>query len=56
MAKYYVELGRGQVRLVLNAGTAEQAAVKAFQRASQRQAAVYSESPSEVIRDAEAVQ
>jgi hypothetical protein len=54
MAKYYIESGR--VRVVLAAETAEQAALRAFQRSHQRQVAIYSEPPSEIIRDAEAVQ
>jgi len=52
MPKFYVESGR--VRLVLDAGTAEQAAVRAFQWSSERQAEIYAEPPSELIRDAEA--
>jgi hypothetical protein len=54
MPKYYVESGR--VRLVLDAETSEQAAVKAFQWSSDRQAEVFSEPPSELIREAEAIE
>lgn len=54
MAKYYVESGR--VRLVLDAETAEHAAVKAFQWSSDRQAEIYAEPPSELIRDVEAME
>ncbi|MBC8868523.1 MAG: hypothetical protein H8E44_03855 [Planctomycetes bacterium] len=52
MPKYYVESGR--VRLVLDAETTEQAAIRAFQWSSDRQAEVYAEPPSELIREAEA--
>jgi len=52
MPKYYIESGR--VRLVLDAETAEQAAIRAFQWSSDRQAEVYAEPPSELIREAEA--
>ncbi len=54
MPKYYVE--SGWVRVILDAGDAEQAAVKAFQRCHQRQAEIYAEPPSDIIRDAEAVE
>ena len=54
MPKYYVE--SGWVRLVLDARNAEQAAVKAFQRCRERQAEIYAEPPSGIIRDAEAVE
>ena len=54
MPKYYVE--SGWVRLVLDARNAEQAAVKVFQRCRERQAEIYAEPPSEIIRDAEAVE
>jgi hypothetical protein len=52
MPKYYVESGR--VRLVLDAQTAEHAAVRAFQWSSDRQAEIYAEPPSDLIREAEA--
>jgi hypothetical protein len=54
MPKFYVE--SGPVRLVVSAETAEQAAVRAFQRSQQRQAEIYATPPSDVLRDAEAVQ
>lgn len=54
MPKYYVESGR--LRLVLDAETAEQAAVRAFQWSSDRQAEVYAEPPSDLIREAEALE
>ena len=54
MPKYYVE--SGWVRMVLDARNAEQAAVKAFQRCRERQAEIYAEPPSGIIRDAEAVE
>ncbi len=54
MPKYYVESGR--VRLVLDAETAEQAAVRAFQWSSDRQAEIFAEPPSELIREAEALE
>jgi hypothetical protein len=54
MPKYYVE--SGWVRMVLDARSAEQAAVKAFQRCRERQAEIYAEPPSGIIRDAEAVE
>lgn len=54
MPKYYVESGR--VRLVLDAETAEQAALKAFQWSSDRQAETYAEPPSDLIREAEALE
>jgi hypothetical protein len=54
MPKYYVESGR--VRLVLDAETAEQAAVRAFQWSSDRQAEIYAEPPSDLIREAEALE
>jgi hypothetical protein len=53
MPKYYVESGR--VRLVLDADTAEHAAVRAFQWSRQRQAGIYAEATSETIREAEAL-
>ena len=53
MPKYYVE--SGWVRMILGARNAEQAAVKAFQRCRERQAEIYAEPPSEIIRDAEAI-
>jgi len=52
MPKYYVESGR--VRLVLDAKTAEHAAVRAFQWSSDRRAEIYAECPSDLIREAEA--
>ena len=52
MPKYYVESGR--VRLVLDADTAEWAAIRAFQWSSDRQAEIYAEPPSDLIREAEA--
>ena len=54
MPKYYVE--SGWVRMVLDARNAEQAAVKAFQRCRERQAEIYAEPPSDIIRDADAVE
>jgi hypothetical protein len=58
MPKYYVE--SGWVRLVLDARDPEQAAFKAFSRCRERQAEIYAEAPSgiirEIIRDAEAVE
>ena len=54
MPKYYVE--SGWVRLVLDARDPEQAAVKAFSRCRERQAEIYAEAPSGIIRDAEAVE
>jgi hypothetical protein len=54
MPKYYVE--SGWVRMILDARNAEQAAVKAFQRCRERQAEIYAEPPSDIIRDAEAVE
>lgn len=54
MPKYYVE--SGWVRMILDARNAEQAAVKSLQRCRERQAEIYAEPPSEIIRDAEAVQ
>jgi len=54
MPKYYVE--SSWVRMVLDARNAEQAAVKAFQRCRERQAEIYAEPPSDIIRDAEAVE
>jgi len=53
MPKYYIE--SGQVRLVLDAQTAEQAAVKAFGWSCDRQAEIFAEPPSELIREAEAL-
>jgi hypothetical protein len=54
MPKYYVE--SGWVRMVLDARNPEQAAVKAFSRCRERQAEIYAEAPSGIIRDAEAVE
>jgi hypothetical protein len=54
MPKYYVESGK--VRLILDAQTAEQAAVKALQWSCDRQAEVFAESPAELIREAEALE
>ena len=54
MPKYYVESGR--VRLVLDAETAEQAVVRAFQWSNDRQAEIYAEPPSDLIREAEALE
>ncbi len=54
MPKYYVE--SGWVRMILDAGNAEQAAVKAFQRCRERQAEIYAGAPAGTIRDAEAVE
>jgi len=54
MPKYYVESAR--VRLVLDAETAEQAALRAFQWSSDRQAEIYAEPPSDLIREAEALE
>lgn len=52
MPKYYVE--SGQVRLVLDAETAETAAIKALQWSYDRQAEVSAEPNAELIREAEA--
>ena len=54
MPKYYVE--SGWVRMVLEARNPEQAAVRAFQRCRERQAEIYAEAPTGIIRDAEAVE
>jgi len=54
MPKYYVE--SGWVRMILDARNAEQAAVKSLQRCRERQAEIYAEPPSEILRDAEAVE
>ena len=54
MPKYYVE--SGWVRMITDARSAEHAAVKAFQRCREREAEIYAEPPSDVIRDAEAVE
>lgn len=54
MPKYYVESAK--VRLVMDAETPEQAAVKAFQWSSDRQAEVFAESSDDLIREAEALE
>lgn len=54
MPKFYVESGK--VRLVLDAQTAEQAAVKALHWSCDRQAEVFAEVPTDVIREAEALE
>ena len=52
MPKYYVE--SGHVRLVLDAETAETAAIKALQWSCDRQAEIFAEPSTELIREAEA--
>lgn len=54
MPKYYVE--SASVRLVLDAQTAEQAAIKALQWSCDRQAEVFAEPSAELIREAEALE
>jgi hypothetical protein len=51
MAKYYVE--SGQVRVVFDAGSAIEAAVKTFQWSCNKQAGIEAESPVEQQRRAE---
>jgi len=53
MAKYYVQ--SASLRLVLNAPTAWDAAVRAIQWCHDRQAEVYQEPAGDRIRDAEAL-
>jgi hypothetical protein len=51
MAKYYVQ--SGNLRLVLDAGTARDAAMRAVQRCHDRQAEIFREPAGDRIRDAE---
>ena len=51
MAKYYVQ--SGNLRLVLDAGTARDAAMRAVQRCHDRQAEIFREPPGDRIRDIE---
>jgi hypothetical protein len=51
MAKYYVE--SGQVRLIFDADNATEAAVRAFQWSSDKQAGIEAESPLEHIWETE---
>ncbi len=53
MAKYYVQ--SGNLRLVLDAGTARDAAVRAVQRCHDRQAEIFQEPAGDRIRDIEAL-
>ncbi len=54
MPKYYLESGK--VRLVMDAETPEQAALKAFQWSFDRQAEVFAEPSADLIREAEALE
>ena len=49
MPKYYME--SGWVQMVLDARSAEQAAVKSLQPCRERQTEMYAKRPSEIIRD-----
>jgi hypothetical protein len=51
MAKYYVQ--SGNLRLVLDARTARDAAMRAVQRCHDRQAEIFREPPGDRIRDIE---
>ena len=51
MAKYYVQ--SGNLRLVLDAWTARDAAMRAVQRCHDRQAEIFREPPGDRIRDIE---
>ncbi len=51
MAKYYVQ--SGNLRLVLDAGTARDAAMRAVQRCHDRQAEIFREPAGDRIRDIE---
>ena len=51
MAKYYVE--SGQVRVVFDAETATEAAVRVFQWSCDKQAGIEAESPLEYLLEAE---
>ena len=51
MAKYYVQ--SGNLRLVLDAGTARDAAMRAVQRCQDRQAEIFQQPAGDRIRDIE---